>query len=159
MFDHITDRDDLNETVRKIIDEYDKENDNENDNDNEESCNDSSTIREVVEYLNSKTGYHYKHTTKATRSKIEARLNEGFTLEDFKKVIDKMVADWKGTKMEQYLRPETLFGTKFEGYLNANIVKEKKQSGNKFNNFTPREYSEGKMADMEKLLLQKSMNR
>ena len=62
--------------------------------------------------------------------------------------------------MEQYLRPETLFGTKFEGYLNANIVKkeEKKPSGNKFNNFTGRQYSEDQMSDMERFLLQKSMN-
>ena len=159
VFDHITDRDDLNETVLKIIDEYEKENEKDNDNENEVSYTDSSTIREVVEYLNLKTGYHYKHTTKATRSKIEARLNEGFTLDDFKKVIDKMVADWKGTKMEQYLRPETLFGTKFEGYLNANIVKEdKKPSSNKFNNFTGRQYSDVEKANMEQILLKKSLN-
>lgn len=160
VFDHITDRDDLNETVRKIIDEYEKENEKDNDNENEVSYTDSSTIREIVEYLNLKTGYHYKYTTKATRTKIEARLNEGYTLDDFKKVIDKKVAEWKGTKMEQYLRPETLFGTKFEGYLNANIVKKEgnKPSSNKFNNFTGRQYSAENMKSMEQVLLQKSLN-
>ena len=47
-----------------------------------------------------------------------ARIKEGFTLEDFKRVIDWKVSKWIGTDMEQYLRPETLFGTKFESYLN-----------------------------------------
>ena len=153
VFDHIVDREDLNETVKKIISEYE----NDNDNDNEVSGNDSSPIREIVEYLNLKTGYHYKHTTNVTRTKIEARLNEGFALEDFKKVIDKKVSEWKGTKMEQYLRPETLFGSKFEGYLNSNIVKEEKPSGNKFNNFSGRGYSKEQFQDMEALLIKRSM--
>ena len=155
VFDYIVDREDLNETVKKIISEY--ENENDNDNDNEVSGNDSSPIREIVEYLNLKTGYHYKHTTNVTRTKIEARIKEGFTLEDFKEVIDKKVSEWKGTEMEKFLRPETLFGSKFEGYLNANIVKGQKPSSNKFNNFTGRDYSGDKMKDMEMLLLQKSM--
>ena len=43
---------------------------------------------------------------------------EGFTKEDFIKVIDNKVNEWLGTDMERYLRPETLFGIKFEGYLN-----------------------------------------
>ena len=153
VFDYIVDREDLNETVRKIISEYE----NDNDNDNEVPGNDSSPIREIVEYLNLKTGYHYKHTTNVTRTKIEARLNEGFTLEDFKKVIDKKVSEWKGTKMEQYLRPETLFGSKFEGYLNSNIVKEEKPSSNKFNNFSGRGYSKEQFQDMEALLIKRSM--
>ena len=46
------------------------------------------------------------------------RTDEGFTLDDFKQVVNNKVAEWKGTDMEKYLRPETLFGTKFEGYLN-----------------------------------------
>jgi hypothetical protein len=44
---------------------------------------------------------------------------KGFSLSDFQTVIDKKVSEWKGTDMEQYLRPSTLFGTKFESYLNA----------------------------------------
>ena len=46
-------------------------------------------------------------------------MNDGFTVDDFKAVIDKKAKEWKGTEMAQYLRPETLFGTKFESYLNA----------------------------------------
>ncbi|WP_415410070.1 conserved phage C-terminal domain-containing protein [Staphylococcus agnetis] len=74
--------------------------------------------RDVIDYLNQQTGKHYKSTTKKNQTFIRARSDEGFNLDDFKKVIDNKVAEWKGTDMEKYLRPETLFGTKFEGYLN-----------------------------------------
>lgn len=75
-------------------------------------------IKEIINYLNEKTGSQYKATTQKTRDTIKARLNEGFTVDDFKIVIDKKVTDWKGTEWEKYLRPQTLFGTKFESYLN-----------------------------------------
>lgn len=77
--------------------------------------------QKIVNYLNEKTGKNYKHTTNKTQIVIKARWNEGFTEDDFKKVIDNKVAEWKGTNMEKYLRPETLFGTKFEGYLNQEL--------------------------------------
>lgn len=77
----------------------------------------------VVEYLNAKAGTGYKPTGKKTQSLIRARQNDGFTLEDFKRVIDNKCAEWISTDMEQYLRPETLFGTKFESYLNAKTRK------------------------------------
>lgn len=72
----------------------------------------------VVSYLNEKAGTKYKATTAKTKTVIHARLAEGFDLDDFKSVIDKKCADWLGTDYEKFLRPETLFGTKFEGYLN-----------------------------------------
>lgn len=76
----------------------------------------------IVEYLNSKANKNYKHTSKATQRHIDARLNENYTIEDFKNVIDIKVSHWLGDpKMEMYLRPETLFGNKFEGYLNEKI--------------------------------------
>jgi uncharacterized phage protein (TIGR02220 family) len=69
--------------------------------------------------LNSKCGTKYKSSSKKTQNLIKARFNEGFTLDDFKTVIDKKSSDWfNDNKMNQYLRPETLFGTKFESYLN-----------------------------------------
>lgn len=74
--------------------------------------------KEIIEYLNSKAGTSYRASSQKTQSMINARFNDGFTLEDFKKVIDTKVSMWKGTNYEQYIRPETLFGTKFEGYLN-----------------------------------------
>lgn len=79
----------------------------------------------VISYLNDKTGLKYKATSKATRQHIHARIEEGFTVEDFKTVIDKKCADWVGTEWEQYLRPSTLFGTKFESYLNAPVTNRK----------------------------------
>lgn len=76
------------------------------------------TFKRVIDYLNEKTNSSFKYTTKATQQKINARLNEGYKLDDFIDVIDKKFAEWKGTEFEIYLRPDTLFGTKFEGYLN-----------------------------------------
>ena len=80
----------------------------------------AENCREIVEYLNQKAGTHYKSSTELTRTKIHARLNEGFKKEDFFAVIDHKCAEWKADEhMRQYLRPETLFGTKFESYLQA----------------------------------------
>ena len=73
----------------------------------------------IIRYLNEKTGRNYKAKTDKTRKCIHARLGEGFTVDDFKAVIDIKTKQWlKDEKMNEYLRPETLFGTKFEGYLN-----------------------------------------
>ncbi|GFZ33293.1 hypothetical protein CSC2_38190 [Clostridium zeae] len=68
-----------------------------------------------------------KPTTNLTIKNIKARLKEGFTLEDFYKVIDNKLLDWKSTDMEKFLRPETLFGNKFEGYLNENRTTRKEK--------------------------------
>ena len=84
----------------------------------------NTDIKDIVAYLNEKVGSSFKDTSKATQRVIKARLSEGFTVGDFYHVIDKKTMEWKGdSKMEQYLRPETLFGTKFEGYLNARVSK------------------------------------
>lgn len=73
----------------------------------------------IINYLNGKAGTYFKHTTKKTQALIKARFKEHFTAADFKKVIDNKVAEWlTDPEMNQYLRPETLFGTKFESYLN-----------------------------------------
>lgn len=89
----------------------------------------NNIYKDIVEYLNLKTGKNYKHKSKATRDLIKARMNEEFTVEDFKRVIDNMSAKWKGDKkMDEYLRPSTLFGTKFESYLNVNPGKEKQEA-------------------------------
>ena len=82
--------------------------------------NDKKIYKYIVEYLNRKCNKNFKHTTKSTQRLINARLNEGFTIEDFKKVINIKSSQWLGTDMEKYLRPQTLFGTKFESYLNEN---------------------------------------
>ena len=85
----------------------------------EEGAEFCANVKEIVEYLNSAIGSHYKPSVEKTRTFIRARLREGFTVEDFKTVIDKKARAWLGNReMQKFLRPETLFGTKFEGYLN-----------------------------------------
>ena len=75
-------------------------------------------IKEIVDYLNQVCGTRYKYNNKQTQSYINARFSEGYTMEDFKNVIDKKAKEWKGTQFEQFLKPGTLFCTKFEGYVN-----------------------------------------
>lgn len=78
--------------------------------------------KEIVDYLNNLAGTNYRASSKKTQHLIKARINEGFTLEDFKVVIEKKTREWiNNNKMKAYLRPETLFGTKFEGYLNQPV--------------------------------------
>lgn len=103
--------------------------------DKEEDKIKNNIIKDIVEYLNFKTNSSYRYSSDKTRRTINARLNEGFTLDDFKKVIDIKTTQWLGDqKMEQYLRPETLFGTKFESYLNTKLPnqKEMKNDGDEY---------------------------
>lgn len=88
-------------------------------------CSDKSEhipYKEIISYLNKKTGSHYRSTGKATKTLIRARWHEGYQLKDFKQVIDNQAFSWQGTKFWRYMRPTTLFNaSKFEGYLNANV--------------------------------------
>ncbi len=72
----------------------------------------------IITYLNQKLDTHYKVTSKKTQGLIKARYNENYTLQDFYTVIDNKYNEWFKTDMAKFLRPETLFGNKFEGYLN-----------------------------------------
>lgn len=107
-------------------------------------------VASILNYLNSKVGVRYKASNPKTISLIEARLREGFTFDDFKSVIDKKVKEWKGTSFEQYLTPFTLFGDKFEIYLNQKIVNQQESKNLRFHNFKGRDYD---YADLEKKLL------
>lgn len=92
--------------------------------------------KEIVDYLNQKAGTSYRASGKKTQSLIKARYNESFKLDDFKQVIDNKVAEWKtDNHMAKYLRPETLFGTKFESYLNQSKAS------------SPHDYGGGQVAD------------
>lgn len=92
------------------------------------AADDTEEIKTIIEYFNSVTNSRYTTRNQSNVRHIKARLNEGYTFHDFKIVIDKMYRKWsKDSKMAQYLRPETLFGTKFEGYLNMKDVTENKQ--------------------------------
>jgi len=96
---------------------------------------------EIIHFLNEMTGKSYRSTTRKTRSCIDARWNEGFDLDDFKTVIKKKTAEWKhNVEMNKYLRPETLFGTKFESYLNqsdapSNVFPLKRSGHQSFGDF------------------------
>lgn len=78
-----------------------------------------SIHKDVIDYLNGKIGARYKASSAINKRLIDARVKEGYKLDDFKRVIDNKVAAWaQDQKMSKYLRPQTLFGTKFESYLN-----------------------------------------
>ena len=94
---------------------------------NTERKNASLPISKIITYLNTKTNSNYKSGSTKTRDLIKARFNEGFQLEDFIKVIDIKTAEWMNDPVWcNYLRPETLFGTKFESYINQKSVKKTK---------------------------------
>jgi uncharacterized phage protein (TIGR02220 family) len=85
----------------------------------------SEVYAEIITYLNGKTSSRYR-STESTKKLIHARLEEGFTKEDFFTVIDNKVKTWKGTEWEKFLRPETLFcASKFQGYLNEKPAEKK----------------------------------
>lgn len=125
------------------------------------NTNDLKSIKDKLEfilnYLNIRANVNYRITNRRTVGLITARLREGFIPEDFKVVIDKKVSEWSGTSFEQYLNPFTLFGDKFELYLNQKVASKKSNSNGgvsnsksekfyksdarklKFHNFTGRE--------------------
>ena len=110
----------VNSTVSELeILQTNKTDNNEIDNNN----NKLSICKEVISYLNLKAKKNFKVDTASHQKFIKARLKEGYVLEDFKKVVDIMVAKWKGTEYEQYLQPQTLFGNKMDNYLNQPMPK------------------------------------
>ena len=89
---------------------------------------DIDIIKDIINYLNTKCNTRYKYTTEDSKKHIRARLREGYTKDDFYTVIDKKAAEWIGTEQEKYLRPATLFGTKFESYLNQKVTAKKEKT-------------------------------
>lgn len=84
----------------------------------------AAEVGEVIDYLNAKTGRQFR-PVEANARHVRARLNEGYTVEDCKRVVDLKAGEWLGGEasdgrdMSVYLRPETLFGSKFDSYLNS----------------------------------------
>ncbi len=91
------------------------------DKDKEED-RDYTTTDIIIDYFNSKTGKHLRHKD-TSRKPIHTRLNEGFTIDDCKKVINVKYDEWENTDYSKYIRIPTLFGNKFETYLNQETVK------------------------------------
>ena len=113
----------VNNTVNNTVN---KRNIKESSDDTDLSASETIPYVEIIDYLNSKCLKSYKHKNRIAREKIHARWNEGFRLEDFKRVIDIKAAEWlNDTEMNRYLRPDTLFGSKFEIYLNSTMPKQK----------------------------------
>ncbi|MDV2617841.1 MAG: conserved phage C-terminal domain-containing protein [Lactococcus lactis] len=99
-----------------------------NNNTMSDKSDDVIPYSEIISYLNEKTGRSFR-TTEAHKRFIKARWNEDYKLDDFKKVVDNKVADWTGKTIngqpaEKYLQPSTLFGTKFDNYLNQTPMRQ-----------------------------------
>jgi uncharacterized phage protein (TIGR02220 family)/predicted phage replisome organizer len=109
--------------------ETETETETEKETDTEIDTRDQIPYDEIISYLNEKTSSRYRNT-ETTKRLIHARLEEGFTKEDFFKVIDNKASSWKNTEWEKYLRPETLFcASKFQGYLNERPAKTSMRPG------------------------------
>lgn len=140
--------------------DIDKEEDKDKDKDN----NICVPYKEIITYLNEKTGKKLRWDVKSNQKEIKARFNEGYTLDDFKAVIDKKYHEWgrkptkeelqRGVKdMRIYLRPKTLFGSNFDVYLNQEQTEKmpaKPPVSRNLNNFDRREYD---MDSLEEQLL------
>lgn len=138
--------------------DIDKEEDKDKDN------NIYVPYKEIITYLNEKTGKKLRWDVKSNQKEIKARFNEGYTLDDFKTVIDKKYHEWgrkptkeelqRGVKdMRIYLRPKTLFGSNFDVYLNQEQTEKmpaKPPVSRNLNNFDRREYD---MDSLEEQLL------
>ena len=108
------------------IDNSDTNTDSVSDNSKKENLNIKLNNKDlyvrIIDYLNKTTGKNFKATTIKTITSIKARLKEGFVEEDFYKVIDIKSSQWIDNDMCKFLRPETLFSNKFEGYLNEGVL-------------------------------------
>jgi uncharacterized phage protein (TIGR02220 family) len=101
-------------------------------------------IKEIIDYLNLMASTRYRYNTEETVKCITKRCKDGYKLDDFKKVIDNKCSQWLGTDQEQYLRPETLFGKKFEGYLNQRIPNKQPLTGDNIPNAAAYKNEKGK---------------
>ena len=126
--DDNTERTQTNKAIASVegVREHRKNTDNNTDNNTSKIDNinriKNNIYSRVIKHLNEKASKSFKYTTKKTKSCIDARIREGFKEEDFLKVIDIKTKEWKDNPdMSKYLRPETLFGTKFESYLQQEV--------------------------------------
>lgn len=89
-------------------------------------------VIDIISHFNSVCSTKFKYNTAATRKLIKQHLNEGFSVDDFKRVIDLKYQDWgvtpirfsNGQMSNEFLRPSTLFGNKFESYVYEALARE-----------------------------------
>ena len=108
-------------TVENTVLELEKVQTNKIDINDTDNNNIKSFCQEVITYLNQVTKKNFNKDTASHHKYIKARLKEGYELKDFKHVINVMSATWMGTDYERYLQPQTLFGNKFDSYLNRSM--------------------------------------
>lgn len=161
-----------NESINETSNEIDNETSNENINEMTNTSNDvnvnnnvleDKSMREetfikiceiIIKHLNKVTNSNYKYTTKTTKAKIRARLNENYKPNDFIIVINKKANEWLGTEFENYLCPETLFGTKFEKYLNQKAKKKMKKEVDNTPEWLNKKIEKKQATDEEKSLME-----
>ncbi|MFM0682142.1 conserved phage C-terminal domain-containing protein [Streptococcus suis] len=115
-------------TVKNTVSELEKLQTNKTENNKTDKSNNIDIVSEVILYLNQVAGTRFTAGSQATQKHINARLKEGYTLEDFKQVIDTKTSEWQGTEFAKFLRPVTLFGTKFENYINQQPPRSRKNN-------------------------------
>jgi uncharacterized phage protein (TIGR02220 family) len=114
----------INEKTIKVVDKKTIEKPLKSINDKTTKSN-NDLIKKIIDYLNEKTNKKFTIKNKQTLRFINARIKDGYNEIDFKKVIDIKADKWLNTSMEDYLRPQTLFSQKMEGYLNEKTNKKK----------------------------------
>jgi uncharacterized phage protein (TIGR02220 family) len=87
-----------------------------------EVVNENLVHENILSYLNEKSGNVFRISTKLYKDLIDEKFKLGYKIEDFYIVIDNKTNDWLGTEFQKYLRPQTLFGDKFDGYLNQKSI-------------------------------------
>ena len=115
-------------TVKNTVSELEKLQTNKTENNKTDKRNNIDIVSEVILYLNQVAGTRFTAGSQATQKHINARLKEGYTLEDFKQVINTKTSEWQGTEFAKFLRPVTLFGTKFENYINQQPPRSRKNN-------------------------------
>ena len=119
----------INEKTIKVVDKKTIEKPLKSINEKTTKSN-NDLIKKIIDYLNEKTNKKFTIKNKQTLRFINARIKDGYNEIDFKKVIDIKTEKWLNTSMEDYLRPQTLFSQKMEGYLNEKT--NKKNSNERF---------------------------
>lgn len=144
-------KDDIN-SVSVSVSDYVSSNEDNNICTVEPDTSVESEIDDVIDYLNMVTQSSFRKTTKAYRKAIHARLKDGYSIDDFKSVIQSRLSKWgNDAKMREFLRPQTLFASAhFDAYLNeANKPRPSNSSSNPFHNFEQNVYSDD---DLERLI-------
>lgn len=105
---------------------------------------DNELVHLVIDYLNEKLGTRYTKKQSMTVKSINGRAAEGYTLDDFKSVIDLKFSQWKDDpKMRRFLRPGTLFApSKFESYVNEAAMQEGSHNSQQYGRMTREEYEQ-----------------